>query len=206
MKKIIAKLIYHIVQRILPFIKAVELDNQHKRLDSTLSKMKSYGSNVFIKEPYQISGENGIEIGDNFYSNRNLRLEAVFQYANIHFSPIIKIGNDVAISANCHIGAINRIEIGDGTLLGSNIYITDHFHGTIHQSELTKRPIDRHLFSKGPVVVGKNVWIGDGVCIMPNVTIGDNVVIGANSVVTKSFGSNLVIAGNPAKVIKDLNQ
>ena len=60
------------------------------------------------------------------------------------------------------------------------------------------------MFSKGPVIIGNNVWIGSGVIILPNVTIGDNCIIGANSVVTKSFDKNSVIAGNPARLIKTL--
>lgn len=50
-----------------------------------------------------------------------------------------------------------------------------------------------------------NVWIGDNVCIMPGVTIGDNVIIDANAVVTRNFPANTVIAGVPAKIIKELS-
>ena len=54
------------------------------------------------------------------------------------------------------------------------------------------------------VTIGNNCWIGGHSVINPGVTLGDNVVVGSGSVVTKSFGSNVVIAGNPAKVIKYL--
>ena len=57
----------------------------------------------------------------------------------------------------------------------------------------------------GRIVIGDNVFIGNKCIIMPNVTIGDNVVIGAGSVVTKSFPSNVIIAGIPARIIKDLD-
>lgn len=56
-----------------------------------------------------------------------------------------------------------------------------------------------------PVIIGDNVWIGGDATILPGVTIGDNVVIGAGSVVTKDIPSNVVIAGNPAKIIKTLS-
>lgn len=55
-----------------------------------------------------------------------------------------------------------------------------------------------------PITIGDNVWIGGSATILPGVTIGDNVVIGAGAVVTHSFPSNCVIAGNPARKIKDL--
>ena len=55
-----------------------------------------------------------------------------------------------------------------------------------------------------PGTIGDNCWIGAGAIICPGVTIGNNAVVGAGSVVTKSFGDNVVIAGNPAKVIRNL--
>ena len=206
MKRFISIIIYVVLRKFLPFLQELELEADQERLQRIKSRLKSCGKDIKITSPFQISGEHFIEIGDNFFSNQNLRLEAVFKYGGVDSTPVLRFGNNVLMSKNCHIGAWNRIEIGDGTLLGSNVFITDHFHGSIVASELSTPPIQRKLYSKGPVIIGKNVWIGDGVCIMPNVTIGDNVIIGANSVVTKSFGPNLVVAGNPAKVIKDLNQ
>lgn len=55
-----------------------------------------------------------------------------------------------------------------------------------------------------PITIGNNVWLASGVTILPGVTLGDNVVVGASSVVTKSFGDNVVLAGNPARIIKYL--
>lgn len=57
-----------------------------------------------------------------------------------------------------------------------------------------------------PITVGNDVWIGAGVCVMPGVTIGNNVVIGSGSVVVKDIPDNVVAVGNPAKVIKTLEQ
>ena len=55
-----------------------------------------------------------------------------------------------------------------------------------------------------PVIIGSNVWIGGGAIINPGVTIGDNAVIGSGSVVTKNVPSNVVVVGNPAKVIREI--
>jgi maltose O-acetyltransferase len=55
-----------------------------------------------------------------------------------------------------------------------------------------------------PIIIGNDVWIGGSSVICPGVTIGDRVVIGAGSIVTKSFPSDVVIAGNPARVIREI--
>ena len=88
--------------------------------------------------------------------------------------------------------------------IASKVFISDHFYGMIEAQSLSKPPVMRDLFSKGPVHIGKRVWIGEGVCIMPGVTIGENSIIGANSVVTKDVPANTVAAGNPAVIIKNL--
>ena len=54
------------------------------------------------------------------------------------------------------------------------------------------------------MIIGNNVWIGDKVTILPNVTVGDNAIIAANSVVTHDVPLNTVVAGNPAKIVKQL--
>ena len=88
------------------------------------------------------------------------------------------------------------IEIGDNCMIGPKtcIYAVSH-------------PIDPEERKKGinlpeKVSIGNNVWIGGGVTILPGVSLGNNVIVGAGSVVTKSFPENVVIAGNPAKIIK----
>ena len=57
---------------------------------------------------------------------------------------------------------------------------------------------------KESIVIGKNCWLGSKVTINSGISLGDNVVVGANSVVTKDFGSNLVIGGCPARILKKI--
>ena len=57
-----------------------------------------------------------------------------------------------------------------------------------------------------PITVGNNVWIGAQVCVLPGVTIGDNTVIGAGSVVTKNIPANVLAAGNPCRVIREITE
>lgn len=90
------------------------------------------------------------------------------------------------------------VHIGNNVLIGPRVGIYCATH-----------PIDamvRNLLVEGgePVTIGNDVWIGGGVNICPGVTIGDNVVIGAGAVVTKDIPSNVIAAGNPCNVIREI--
>ncbi len=168
------------------------------------NEFKETGDFFLIQYPLYINGGKNISIGNNFNCDQRLRLEAWDLYLGQIFSPEITIGNNVSIQKDCHIGGINKIIIGDNVLIASKVYISDHSHGEITKDELLIAPIKRKLFSKGPVIIENNVWLGEGVIILPNVTVGENSIIGANSVVSKSVPKNCVAAGNPARIIREL--
>ena len=163
------------------------------------------GTNNYIQYPIYIEGDKFIKIGNNCSFGKRLRLEAISKYLNNIYTPEIFIGSNVDIGSDCHIGSINKIVIGDNVLIASKVFITDHSHGKNDLNDMTNSPRLRSLYSKGCVIIEKNVWIGESVSILPNVYIGENCIIGANSVVTKSFPANSIVAGNPAKLIRILN-
>lgn len=168
-------------------------------------KFKKRGKSFWMGKDYKILNPKYISIGENFYAQNRVKINAIERFANFTYEPKIIIGNNVSLMDDIHIGCIDHIEIDDGCLIASHVYISDHSHGDITAQALLVPPIHRPLVSKGPVKIGKNVWIGHGVAILPNVTIGNNCIIGSNSVVTKSFPDSCVIAGAPAKIIKQLN-
>ena len=145
-----------------------------------------------------------ISIGERTFIGAGVQLSAWECYHGKHYSPSVQIGNRCRIRENCHITAVNSITIGNGVLTGTNVLITDNSHGESSREQMALSPVDRPLFSKGPVRVGNNVWLGNNVCVMPGVTIGDGVVVGANSVVTHDLPAYCVAAGIPARVIKQL--
>lgn len=164
-------------------------------------QFKNKPNSLYLEYPASlISGSKYITIGNNFVCRSRLRLEAIHIMSNVE--PKVLIGNNVQINNNCHIGCINKIEIGDNVLIGSNVFITDHSHGKVCKSEINTPPSLRDIYSKGPVIIKNNVWIGENVSIMPNVTIGMNSIIGANSIVTKDVPDFTLVVGNPAKVLK----
>jgi maltose O-acetyltransferase len=78
-----------------------------------------------------------------------------------------------------------------------------HIYTATHPLHPTERNSGRE-FAK-PISFGNNVWIGGGAIINPGITIGNNVVIASGAVVTKSFPDNVVIGGNPAKILKTID-
>lgn len=179
----------------------IQQEREDERLSQILSAMKRIGKSPSIRVDAFFRGMEYMDIGDNFHCGKNAWIEAINQWKGQKFQPRLIIGNNFSMQYNCHIGCIESIEIGDDVLLGSKVYITDHFHGSATREDIGVPPVERPLSSK-LVKIGNKVWIGDNVTILPGVTLGDNVIVGANAVVTKSFPSNAVIAGCPAQLIR----
>jgi acetyltransferase-like isoleucine patch superfamily enzyme len=169
-----------------------------------IKSFKKLGVNFIFGNDYIIKNEKYITIGDNFSCSDRFRIEAWDDYQGEHFCPEIIIGNNVCFNTDIHIGCINRIEIGDDCLFGSRIYITDHDHGGTSRDDIYITPIRRKLISKGPVIIEKNVYVGEGAAILSGVRIGENSIIATNAVVTKDVAKNTVVAGVPARVIKTI--
>lgn len=153
-----------------------------------------------------LKGLGYIHVGENVELDKGIVLTAWDSYMGERTSPEIRIGDNCHIGAMSHITSCNSISLGKNLLTGTNVLITDNSHGGFDMVSLTIHPQKRRLVSKGGVVIGDNVWLGNNVCVMPGVTIGDGVIVGANSVVTKDLPPFSVAAGAPAKVIKQIGK
>lgn len=109
-------------------------------------------------------------------------------------------GDDLFINFDCVFLDAAPIRIGEHCMIGPKTCIYAIGHPLNAESRREKIGIPK------PVTIGDNVWIGGGVTILPGVSIGDSTVIAAASVVTKSFPDHVVIAGNPAKIIKNIEE
>lgn len=164
------------------------------------------GKQVRFNGKLTLVGGSYIHIQEKSTFNYGCILTAWDKYGEQKFSPNIKIGKDCHFGEYNHITAINNITIGNGVLTGRWVTITDNAHGKSDYNNLCIKPHKRDLYSKGPVIIEDNVWIGDKVSIMPNVRIGKSSIIAANSVITKDVPSFSIVAGIPAKVIKTITK
>ena len=166
----------------------------------------SMGNGSMISYPCNLRGGGAkfITIGEGTLIQGHCILGAWMEYAGEHFSPSITIGDGCSIGEHTHITSINKVTIGDGLLTGRYVYIGDNSHGGFSREEANIPPIRRKLQSKGEIVIGNNVWIGDKATVLSGVNIGDNVIVAANSVVTKNVPCNTMVAGCPAEIVKQL--
>lgn len=110
----------------------------------------------------------------------------------------IQIGDNVLVMNGVRISSASRIIIGDDCMLANFCYLTDADWHDLHNRI---KPIG----DASPIVLEKGVWIGDSAIICKGVHIGENSVVGAGSVVRKNVPANVVVAGNPARIVRRLD-
>lgn len=110
----------------------------------------------------------------------------------------ITIGDCVLITGGVRILAAKSIKIGDGCMFASGALISDcDWHGIYDRTEIDS--------DARAVVLADNVWIGTNAFVGKGVSIGKNSIVGAGAIVTKDVPANVVVAGNPAKIVKKLD-
>ncbi|MFJ6326644.1 MULTISPECIES: sugar O-acetyltransferase [unclassified Rhizobium] len=107
----------------------------------------------------------------------------------------IRVGHNVFVNQNCTFYDLGGLDIGDDVMIGPNVNIITAGHPL--------EPSQRRAITIGkPIVIERNVWIATGATIVGGVTIGENSVVAAGSVVTRNVPPNMLVGGNPARVIR----
>jgi len=137
------------------------------------------------------------------------KFKGISKSANIGIGCILNLPvNNLVIGRNTYLNEVHlnsgnnsKIIIGEGCALGYNVSIKAITHS---KEKPTNNEEGGIIHIEKDIVIGDNCWIGDNVFIREGVVLGNNVIVGANSVVTKSFDSNVILGGVPAKIISTL--
>ncbi|MCU0599733.1 MAG: acyltransferase [Desulfobacterales bacterium] len=176
-------------------------------------KIQEYYARYFLKPRFD-------SLGEGFFFIHPWNLEVfgspieVGKYANILTTPEnkvrltvwpekkghgkIKIGDYCLICPGVRISSAEEIIIEDDCMMAGGAYITDADWHDVYDRVWS-------IGNAAPIHIEKNVWIGDNAVVCKGVTIGENSVIGARAVVTQSIPPNCIAAGNPARVVRELD-
>jgi acetyltransferase-like isoleucine patch superfamily enzyme len=186
--------------------------------------MKTEKEKMIAGEPYKAFGE-------ELFNERQRAKELIFQFNSLHpfkvdernelikklfgktgtkfylepsfrcdYGYNIFIGENFYANYNCLILDCAKVTVGANVLFAPNVSIYTAGH-PIHFE-----PRNEEFEYAFPVTIGDNVWVGGNVVINPGITIGSNAVIGSGSVVTKDIPSNVIAAGNPCRVIREITE
>lgn len=151
------------------------------------------GDGVIVGDGVRLSFRGGVmEVG----TDTELRRLATYQVTGS-----LRVGSGVVLSNGVIVHCAESIEIGDLTIIGEYSTITD----SSHERTAPGVPI-HHTSVTSPVRVGRNIWMGAHAVITPGVTVGDQAFVGAGAVVTKDVADGWLVAGVPARAIREVAQ
>lgn len=153
----------------------------------------SNNGSIYFKSGVKLFSTNAYYLSAGFVPNVLLK---TYKHGKIIICENVELNGTTIISAD-------SVYIGRDTMIGNNYFISDtDIHST---NPLLRLEVCTGNVNINEVWIGENVWIGSNVIILKGVNIGDNSIIGIGSVVTKSFPNNVIIAGNPAKIVKGID-
>lgn len=149
-----------------------------------------------------ILGYGSIEIGDRFRVSGNVNLVVSYK---VNPDPTIVIGDDVYIGFRSVLSCADRITVGNRVLMAEGVHIYDNNNHPINPAARARNePVEPSGIA--PVVVEDDVWLGSNCSVMRGVTIGHGSVVAAHAVVTRDVPAMSIVAGNPARVVKPIEE
>lgn len=162
--------------------------------------IRHIGKGSCIYKPLMLNGGAYIKLGDCVLIREHSRIEVLADWngKKAKNTPRLEIGNNVNIEERLHLICAEEIIIEDNVTISFDVYITDNVHS---YQEINVHALKQTLDTK-KVLIKEYAMVGAGTRIMPGVTIGKNAIVGANAVVTKAVPDYSIVAGCPAKVIR----
>jgi maltose O-acetyltransferase len=181
------------LRNVVELVKQESLDvlKNRKREQKTKELLRRYNLTEAVPERQTILQQLLGQIG------QNLIIESPFHCV---YGENIHIGDHVFLNVSCVILDCNEVRIGHHVMMGPTVQIYTAAH--LLQAE----PRIQGWEVAKPIVIEDNVWLGGGAILLPGVTIGRNAVVGAGAVVPRSVPANTVVAGNPARVLREIEQ
>ncbi|MFZ3137583.1 MAG: acyltransferase [Thermodesulfovibrionales bacterium] len=187
----IEKAFYHpqdAVELLFTFLKSFWYRIKYEKI----LKMATFGKRFRVRGKLIIKGPGKVIIGDDVVCD-----DRVTPYTHSR-EAIIRIGNKVFLNGT-RFGSAKSITVGSECILADCRIMDTDFHSLSKDRHSDDAPVKII-----PVYIGDNVWIGGQAAILKGVTIGENSVVGFGAVVVSSIAENVVVAGNPAKIIKNI--
>ena len=122
----------------------------------------------------------------------------IFTPFHINYGKKTTFGCDCFVNFGCTFLALGGITIEDDVFIGPHCVLATEYH--------PEEPTTRHSLLTKPIVVKRNAWLGANVTVLAGVTIGENAIVAAGSVVTKDVPDNIVVAGSPARVVREIKK
>ena len=160
-----------------------------------------FGDNVAIDDNAVIDAkghsEVGISLGNEVIINRYCMLKAK--------TGPINVGKRTSIGSGTIITSYNGVEIGESVIIAGGCSISAGGYN-IYDLPSNESLMDQGVYTKGPITIGDDSWIGSGAIILDGITVGKHAVVGAGAVVTKDVADSEIVAGIPARVINRRNK
>jgi acetyltransferase-like isoleucine patch superfamily enzyme len=170
-----------------------------QRLYVQPGRFAAWGPGSLIDLPARIWGREHIEIGSGVYIAAGAVIGAHTALNGNTYSPRINIGNRTRIGQSVMLSCTKEISIGAGVLLSDRVFIGDSYHD---YRDVTLPAVDQPFSDPRPVKIEDGAFLGVGCVILPGVSIGQNGYVAANAVVTKDVPAFTIVAGNPARPVR----
>lgn len=164
---------------------------------SFILKRAVFGKSLRVRGRLKISGPGKVVIGDNVVIEGRGNIVTPFTHDK---EALITIRANSFVNGT-RFGCQKNITIGEYAILGDARILDTDFH-SIFPDRWSEDAVEQ----SAPIEIGRNVWIGAAAAVLKGVKIGDNSVVGFGAVVSKNVPHNCIVAGNPAKIIRKLNE